>query len=78
MLQYLVDANPHKVLVSIDGVGAFDHVCRTRMFEALLGNSKLHGLIPFVRLWYGITSKFRWVDACGKAHTIFQGDGGEQ
>ena len=33
LLQYLTDAYPGKVIVSIDGVGAFDHVCRARMFE---------------------------------------------
>ncbi len=32
-LRYLVEANPDQVIMSIDGVGAYDHVSRTRMFE---------------------------------------------
>ena len=64
--------------MSIDGVGAFDHVSRARMFEQLMGNSGLHGLLPFVRQWYGIQSKFVWRDNTGRARTILQGDGGEQ
>ena len=70
--------NPDKVLLSIDGVGAFDHVSRTRMFEQLMANGSLHGLLPFVRLWYGVPSQFKWTNDEGKVYTIPQGDGGEQ
>ena len=35
-LTYLADTSPDIVLLSIDGVGAFDHVSRARMFEQLL------------------------------------------
>ena len=62
----------------MDGIGAFDHISRACMFEGLIRTPTLHGLLPFVRQWYGVQSEFRWVDNDGIAHTIFQGDGGEQ
>ncbi len=77
-LQYLSDRYPDKVVLSIDGIGAFDHVSRTRMFEHLLARPDLHDLIPFVKMWYGTASEFRWMDDQGVCHTIVQGDGGEQ
>ena len=64
--------------MNIDGVGAFDHVSRARMFTELLHNSELQCLVPFIRQWYGEQSEFRWVDEHGTCHTILQGDGGEQ
>eukprot|EP00959_Pyramimonas_sp_CCMP1952_P469766 9495525-Pyramimonas_sp.AAC.1 len=48
------------------------------MFEELLRDPALHDLIPFVRMWYGVTSEFWWVDSRGKDYIIEQGDGGEQ
>ena len=70
--------HPDKIVLSIDGVGAYDHISRARMFTELLNNPVLRDLVPFVRLWYGVQSEFRWVDECGKTHILKQGDGGEQ
>ena len=78
LIQYLTDADPDKIVLSIDGVGAFDHVCRARMFEQLMAHGSLHELVPFVRQWYAVPSKFKWQDNRGVIHTITQGDGGEQ
>eukprot|EP00959_Pyramimonas_sp_CCMP1952_P109477 2289766-Pyramimonas_sp.AAC.1 len=39
---------------------------------------ELHGLLPFVRQWHAVQSKFKWRDCDGKVYTIRQGDGGEQ
>ena len=44
----------------------------------MLNNGQLHGLVPFVRQWYGVQSQFKWRDDAGHVHTIRQGDGGEQ
>jgi len=77
-LQFLSDMHPGKVIMTIDGVGAFDHVCRTRIFEQLHLIPALHGLIPFVRQWYSTPSVLAWTDAAGQTHIIQQGDGGEQ
>ena len=78
LIQYLTDADPDKVVLSIDGVGAFDHVCRTRMFEQLMANGHLHELLPFVRQWYAVPSQFKWKNNAGITKTISQADGGEQ
>ena len=78
LLQYLVEKHPHKIILSVDGVGAFDHIKRAGMFAHLLHDAALHGLLPFVRMWYGTQSEFRWRDDAGQPHPIFQGDGGEQ
>ena len=48
------------------------------MFEQLLQNERLHGLVPFVRLWYAVPSQYKWRDENGNVHNILQGDGGEQ
>ena len=66
------------MILSIDGVGAFDHVSRARMFEQLLSNTQLHAFAPFVRQWYDTVSGFHWTDDNGQAHTTLQADGGEQ
>jgi len=78
LVQFLLEEDTDRVLLSIDGVGAFDHVCRARFFEELLAHSELRDILPFVRQWYGGASKFSWHDDEGVAHEISQGDGGEQ
>ena len=32
LIKFLLDECPDKVVVSIDGVGAFDHICRSKIF----------------------------------------------
>ena len=62
----------------MDGVGAFGHISRIRMFDALFRDASLRGLAPFVKKWYGIKSHFKWTDDEGVVEDIFQADGGEQ
>ena len=78
LLRHLTDANPDKAIVSIDGLGAFDHVRRARMLDEVLQHRTLHALIPFGKQWYATPSQFRWYDQTSTPHTIVQGDGGEQ
>ena len=77
MLWYVTDEDPDGVMLSIDGVGAFDHVCGARMFEALFSVPPLHDLVPFVRQWYATPSRYLWRDDQGTPHEILQGDSGE-
>ena len=58
LIQFLLDEDPSRVLLSIDGVGAFDHVCRARIFEELRAHEELRDLLPFVTMWYGTASLF--------------------
>ena len=78
MVQFLLEEDEGKVLLSVDGVGAFDHVSRARFFEELAAHSGLNSLLPFVRQWYARVSRFWWHDEQGTGHWIEQGDGGEQ
>ena len=48
----LLESDPAQTILCIDGVGAFDHVSRARMFERLLATPSLRPILPFARLWY--------------------------
>jgi hypothetical protein len=74
----MTDTSPDLVLISLDGVGAFDHVERKAMFEKLLAQPSLQSLVPYVRTWYGRQSCFLWRDDDGVVHEVLQGEGGEQ
>ena len=65
-------------VISVDGVGAFDHVSRAAMCEGLRCGSRLATLIPFVRQFYGQDSSYLFYDASGHAHEVLQTEGGEQ
>ena len=77
-LRLLSDRDPNMVIVSLDGIGAFDHVRRSAFMQKLLDVPSLHALIPFVRMWYDRLSCFLWTDDDGEVHQILQGEGGEQ
>ena len=65
----LFEFDPEQTILCIDGVGAFDHVSRARMFERLLATPSLRPVLPFVRLWYSspseaVLGRRRRVHAC--------------
>ena len=74
----LLEADPEQTILCIDGVGAFDHVSRARMFERLAATPALRHLLPFVRLWYASPSEAVWMDDDGVAHLVSSTEGGEQ
>ena len=77
-LQGLTELDPPATVVSIDGISAYDQISRAAMLSGLLdveGGGQAH---PFVRMFYGSPSSYIWKDSCGVAHTIRQGEGGEQ
>ena len=78
LIRAMVDADADATVVSIDGIGAYDHVHRAAIFRALADNPSLRALLPFVRLWYGRTSHYAWRDQDGTQHVIEQGEGVEQ
>jgi len=78
LVQFLLEEDPNRVVLSIDGVGAFDHVSRTRFFEELLTQEDLNDILPFVRQWYGDQSEYVWYNSEGIAHQIMQKKNGEQ
>jgi hypothetical protein len=63
-------------ITCIGGVGAFDHVLRSRIFAEILVHPVLQVLAPHVMLWYGSSSKYIWTDAHGHPHEVDQGESG--
>ena len=69
------DLNLQMIVLSIDGVGAFDHVHRSSMLAILLEIPGSHGLLPFVRSTDVGESCYTWVDDGGVHHDIRQAEG---
>ena len=67
-----------RVVVSLDGVGAYDHVHRASFLDKLMHTPELESLLPFVRMLHDRQSCFYWTDDEGSVHGIRQGEGGEQ
>ena len=74
----VTDANLEATVLSIDGIGAYDHVYRSAMMARLLEVTSLHGLLPFVRASYGQPTCYKWTDEEGVQHDVHQHEGGEQ
>ena len=77
-LRTATDKDPNAVILSLDGIGAYDHVQRRAMLGKLHATPELQTLLPFVRLFYGEASEYLWTDDGGTTHHIPQGEGGEQ
>ena len=67
------ESDPRTTVLSVDGVGAYDHISR-----ALADRPALAGLLPYAALFYGSPSTYVFYDAEGRAHDVRQGEGGEQ
>jgi len=78
LLRSLAETDPTNTIISIDGVGAFDHVSRARIMTEIAGHDTLRCLVPFLKLWYEEASTFLRADANGAIHDIRQAEGGEQ
>ena len=70
------DEKPEATVLSIDGVGAYDHVHRSAMMAKLRDTQSLQGLLPFVRSVYFRPSCYKW--STRNCHDIHQHEGGEQ
>ena len=69
---------PEKVIISLDGIGAYDHIDRAAMLGALRNLPTANVILPFVSMFYGKKSTYLWTDEESIVHYIEQGDGGEQ
>ena len=72
------DDNPRVTVLSVDGVGAYDHVLRATMLSKLREVPGLQSLLPFVRQAYSSPSSYTWEGEEGQRNTIEQHEGGEQ
>ena len=77
-LRAATEANPRTTVLSIDGVGAYDHISRASMLRALSSHAPLAGLFPFAHFFYGQPSRYIYYDERGQGHEVLQGEGGEQ
>ena len=74
-LRVATDSSTSTTVVSLDGVGAYDHISRRCMFDGLFASPALAPLIPLVRLFYGGDSEYLFYDASGAAHSVLQSEG---
>ena len=76
------ELSPRATVVSVDGIGAYDHISRAAMFEGLRRDNRLAGLIPFVRQFYGQESSYLFYDSFPAGRTMSSrpkdAEGGEQ
>lgn len=72
------DLDESRCVLSIDGIGAFDHVRRSAMLGKLRSLPRASSILPFVRLSYAGPTKYRWTDDSGDDFEIAQAEGGEQ
>ena len=78
LLRAATDANPRATVLSVDGIGAYDHVLRAAMLSRLERMQEAKALIPFVMLSYSEPSTCDWFDDTGHRRTVLQAEGGEQ
>ena len=76
-LRAATDANPSLTILSVDGIGAYDHILRSAMLGRLHAMPEVRSLLPFVRMSYGQPSTFQWSDEMGERF-VTQAEGGGQ
>ena len=78
MLRAATDADPRLTILSVDGIGAYDHILRSAMLGRLLQMPGARQILPFVRLSYAQPSTYGWFDEDGQRRAVSQAEGGEQ
>ena len=66
------------VVVSLDGIGAYDHIRRSSMLGKLRQLPAAQAMLPFVLMFYGSPSTYTWFDDDGVPFEVNQSEGGEQ
>ncbi|CAK9081723.1 132 kDa protein [Durusdinium trenchii] len=83
-LQLTTETDHLQTVLSVDGIGAYDHVSRTAMLRGLANSANTphaQAALPFARLFYSQPSTYLWTDDSddhGQTHPITQAEGGEQ
>ena len=65
MLRAATDANPTATILSVDGIGAYDHVHRAAMLAWLVRVPAARALLPFARMSCARPSSYTWYDDAG-------------
>ena len=77
MLRAATDADPNLTVLSVDGIGAYDHILKTSMLTRLRSMPGTREILPFVRLSNAQPSEYSWYDESGR-RTVRQAEVGEQ
>ena len=77
IVQASTSENPETIILSVDGIGAYDLISRNAIFQGVRDMVDGNKMIPFIRQFYG-SSTFLWDDDFGEVHHVHQGEGGEQ
>ena len=67
--------NPMATMLSIDGVGAYDHVHRSAMLKKVRSVPGLRGVLLFVRATYADPAISTWRDQVGVPQRVEQAEG---
>ena len=78
MLRAATDSDPNVTILTVDGIGAYDHVLRSAMLGRLYAMPTARSLLPFVRMSHAQPSSYQWFDESGEARFVIQAEGGEQ
>ena len=77
-IRLATDLDARLTVLSIDGVGAYDHVLRQAMLSGLNAVPEARGMLPFVRMAYASLSRYAWEDGGGVLRFVEQAEGEEQ
>ena len=77
-IRLTTDLDARLTVLSIDGVGAYDHVLRQAMLSGLNAVPEARAMLPFVRMAYASLSRYAWEDGGGAFRFVEQAEGGEQ
>ena len=72
------ETDHRQTVLSVDGIGAYDHVSRNAMLRGLANTPHAQAALPFARLFYSQPFTYLWTDDHGQTHPITQAEGGEQ
>jgi hypothetical protein len=77
-LQAATHLDARTTILSLDAIGAYDHVSRGAMLAGLQRDPQLAPLHAYAHQWYGAPSTYIWTDDRGQSHGILQAEGEEQ
>ena len=66
LLRAATDASPTTTVLSVDGIGAYDHVLRAAMLGRLECMPRAKAILPFVRLSYAQPFTYSWFNDEGE------------
>ena len=66
-VQFLTEEDADTTVISLDGIGAFDHVRRAAFMRKMHETEALRPLLPLVTALYGTESRFLWRDDEGES-----------